>query len=147
FGKAEVVLRPLADALPGRRLVRSCRRVVAQLRALDESVRDVDPDAGDATLEPVTEDVVERRADVVVPPVEVGLLREEVVQVVLTARAVELPRAPAERGLPVVRRRTVRLRVAPDVPVAPRVVVEPRVLVRGVVRDEVEHDADAATTA
>ena len=52
-----------------------------------------------------------------VPPVEVGLLREEVVQVVLLRLVVPRPRGPAEHRHPVVRRGSIRPRVGPDVPV------------------------------
>src|SRR6478672_13428999 len=135
----------LADALPCRRVGRCRRRVVAQLRILDQRMRDVDTKAGDSTLEPEPEDLVELGTNFLVPPVEIRLLREEVVEVVLTALVVQRPGAASERRLPVVRRRAVRLRIAPDVPVALRRVVEPLVLVRRVVRDEVEHDADTAT--
>jgi hypothetical protein len=114
-------------------------------------VRDVDPEAGDATVEPEVEDVLELRADRVVPPVEVRLLAMEEVQVVLAASLIALPRrAAAEDAHPVVRRPAAGARVGPDVPVAMGRVAaaargdEPRVLVARVVGDEVEHDADAA---
>ena len=65
-------------------------------------------------------DVVERVADLLVPPVEVGLRREELVEVVLAARLVERPRGDArvEGHEPVVRQRAVGLRIGPHVPVA-----------------------------
>ena len=50
-------------------------RVVAQVAVLDDRVAHVDAEAGDAAVEPEAQDVVERVADVFVPPVEVGLRR------------------------------------------------------------------------
>ena len=87
-----------ADARPGD-------RVVAELAVLHERVRDVDPEAGDAAVEPEAEDPVELVANLVAPPVQVGLLRQEVVEVVLAAALVERPCGAVEDRDPVVRRR------------------------------------------
>ena len=111
---------------------------VAQLAILDQPVRDVDAEAGDAAVEPVAEDLLELRANIVVPPVEIGLLRCELVQVVEPALRVVLPRGVAgEDRLPVVRDLG-----RPDVVLG--TVGEPVVLVGGVVRHEVEPDVDPA---
>ena len=114
-------------------------------------MRDVEAEPGDAPVEPEAHDVVDRLPDLLVPPVEVDLLGQEAVEVHLARRGVERPRGrSAERASPVVRRRPIRLRVPPDVPVPARRIVrgtrllEPRVPIRGVVRHEVEDDADAA---
>ena len=72
------------------------RRVVAQLAVVDDRVADVDPEAGDSAREPEPQHVVERLAHVVVPPVEVRLAGQEVAQVVLAGRLVQLPRGAAE---------------------------------------------------
>ena len=80
------------------------RRVVAKLPVLDERVGDVDPEAGDPAVEPEAKNALELLAHLRVPPVEVGLLGCEVVQVVTAALRVERPRgAAAEGGKPVVR--------------------------------------------
>ena len=86
-------------------------------------MRDVEAEAGDAAIEPEAHDVVELAPDVLVPPVEVDLLRQEGVQVHLAGLGRELPcAAVSERRAPVVRRRAVRPRISPDVAVAmPRV--------------------------
>ncbi len=120
------------------------RRVVAQVAVLDDRVADVDPEAGDPAVEPEAQDVVEGLADVVAPPVEVGLARQEVVEVVLAGGLVERPRRAAEVREPVVGC------LRPDVEVAVlglragQRVDEPRVPVARVVGDEVEQHADAA---
>ena len=108
-------------------------------------MRDVDAEAVDAALEPEAHDLVERLAHLVVPPVEIRLLGQEVVQVVLTALLVERPRRAPEDRLPVVRRRPVGLRVAPYVPVALRGIAEPWMPVARVVGDEVEQHAQVPT--
>ena len=92
------------------------------------------------------EDGVEGGADLVVPPVEIGLLGQMVVEVVLTGGRIERPGRAAEAAHPVVGRAAVGSGIGPDVPVAlagdPRRagVDEPRVLVAGVVGDEVQKD-------
>jgi hypothetical protein len=120
LGPVGVELGPLAERPDHPVVVLGRRWVVAQLGVLDDHVAHVDAEAGDITVEPEAQDVVERGADIVVPPVEVGLLGDEVVQVVLTARRIEGPRRPSEAADPVVRRRAVRLGVGPHVPVASR---------------------------
>jgi hypothetical protein len=66
--------------------------VAAKLRVLGEPVDGVDPEAVDAAIEPEAEDSVQRRLYLGVVPVEVGLLRRERVQIVLSGRLVERPR-------------------------------------------------------
>ena len=128
------------------------RRVVAQLLVLDDHVADVDAEAGGAAVEPEAQDPVELLDEVRVPPVEVRLLGDEVVQVPLAGHLVEAPGRPAEGALPVVREGAVGVAgwvpVGPDVPVAVGGVAggagveEPRVLVAGVVRHQVHEHAD-----
>jgi hypothetical protein len=99
-------------------------------------VCDVDAEPAHTSVEPEAKDAVELVADVRVPPVEVGLLRRELMKVVALPRRVVVPRGPSgEDGRPVVRDV-----IRPDVVL--RAVGEPRVLVGGVVRDEVEPDVD-----
>ena len=87
LGPALVVDGPLAAHLLQDRVVVGRRRVVAQLAVLDDHVRDVDAEPGDAAVEPEPQDPVELVADLLVPPVEVGLLGQEVLQVVLAGRS------------------------------------------------------------
>ena len=148
----QVVDLPLSPPADLGGVVSGGRRVVAELRVVDQPVRDIDPEARDAPVEPEPQDVAERASDLLVPPVEIGLLGEEVVEVVLTRRGVELPRASPEDRSPVVRWGSVGPRIRPHVPVAvrglprgPRV-HEPRVPVARVVGNEVEEDPDAPRT-
>ena len=125
-------------------------RIVPQLRILHHEVRHVHPKAVHPAVHPKPEGIGHRLLDVRVAPVEVGLLLQERMQVVLSRRMVELPRRAAEDAQPVVRRPTVRRRVAPDVPVPLGVVArgsrlhEPRVPVRAVVRHEVDDQLQPA---
>jgi hypothetical protein len=66
--------------------------VVANFRVLGHPVDGVDPEAVDAAVEPEAEGFAHRRLHLGVVPVEVGLLRLERVQLVLTGRLVERPR-------------------------------------------------------
>ena len=102
-----------------RRSVRG--RVVAQLGVLDDPVRDVDPEAGDPPVEPEPEDLVERVAHLLVPPVQVGLLGAGSCagSTAAWSRPTSTPAPPNPRH-PVVRRRAVGPRVGPHVPVAVR---------------------------
>ena len=110
-------------------------RLVTEVPVLVERVADVDPEPRDPALEPEAQDALELRVHVRAPPVEVGLLDGEVVQVVAPALLIERPGRPAEDGAPVVRHP-----VRPDVELGP--LSEPWVLVGGVVRDEVEQHAN-----
>src|SRR5207253_8571012 len=109
----------------------------------------VDAEPIDAAVEPEAHDVVDLLSDRVVAPVKVGLLGEEVVQVVLAALLVPRPGRPdpTEHRAPVVRW-TPAPAVGPDVVVALRIGarrsggLEPRVLVRGVTRHDVDDDPD-----
>lgn len=123
------------------------RRVVGQVGVLDERVRDIDPESVDAPLKPEANDAVVRLGHLRIRPVEVGLFGQVEVQPPLTRVRVERPGWPAEGANPVVRRPAGRA-AAPDVPVPLRVsprrsgAPEPRMFVRGVVRDEIEQDAN-----
>jgi len=131
------------------------RRVVAKLSVVVEAVRDVDTEPGDAPVEPEPEDLPELLVHPRLPPVQVGLAGQEVVQVVLAAGGIEGPGGRPGRVQPVVRRAPIRLPfplrgVRPHVVVAvrrPRAgpgVDEPGMGAAGVVGHQVEHDADAA---
>ncbi len=150
LGAVGVVHRLDAHELLVERVVLGGRGIVPQLGILDHHVADVDAEAGDPPVPPVPHDVVEGVAHIVAPPVEVGLLPLEVVQEVLAAGLVELPGRTPEDADPVVRRPAAGRRIGPDVPVAVDGVApvpgvdEPGVLIAGVVRDQVEQDADAA---
>ncbi len=131
---------------------------VGQGGVLGDEVDDVHAEAVDAALDPPAHHRVDRLAHLGVLPVEVGLLRREEVEVVLTARLVEVPGGAGERGAPVVglgARRAGLVALAsrpPPVPVAlgrARVarLDEPRVLVGGVVDDEVHDQPEAALVA
>ncbi len=129
----------------------AARRVVAEvaqrlLEVLGEGVRHVDAEAVHAPVGPEAQGAAEVLADVLVVPVEVGLLGREQVQVPLPVGH-PLPGAAAEDGLPVGGRQLAVLTpaVPEDVPVAGRGagsgaqrLLEPDVLVGGVVRDDVD---------
>src|SRR3954464_15495656 len=101
------------------------RWVVAQLAVLDDAVGDIDAKARDAAIHPEARDVVEGLANVLVPPVEVGLVGREVVQVPQAAGLVARPCRAPEVAHPVVGRTAVAA-FAPHVEVAP--LAEPRML-------------------
>ena len=125
------------------------RWVVAKQSVLDDHVAHVDAEPGDTTVEPEPQDAVELVPDRVAPPVEVGLLHEEMVQVALPGAHVGLPGGAEESADPVVGWPAVGLRVRPHVPVpmlgvaARAGVHEPRVLHARVVRHQVEEHAQA----
>ena len=78
--------------------------VVSKRAILHERVCDVDPEPRDAPVEPEPHDVVEGVVDLGVPPVEVRLFGEEVVEEVLARGIVPRPGRAAERRSPVVGR-------------------------------------------
>ena len=101
------VHRPLAEPA-GQRAVAAAagRRAV---RVLVEAVRDVDAEPGDPPVEPEPEDLAELRVHGGLPPVQVRLAGQEIVQVVLAAGVVERqadwPVASASCWGPAARRR------------------------------------------
>ena len=126
------------------------RRVVAEQPVLHDRIRNIDPEPRHAPIEPATKDAVEGSTDVLVPPVQVRLVRQEVVEVVLPGRLIERPSRSAEGTAPVVRGSSIVRGVGPHVPITMLCVPpgtgvdEPRVLIARVVRDEVQHHPDAA---
>ncbi len=128
-------------------------RIGSEQLVLEEDVEDVESEAVDAAVQPRPDDVEQRSSDLRVPPVEVGLLREERVHVELLPGLVPGPGGTTEEGPPVVRRPPTAEerspgRIAPDVPVRERPVaararrLEPRVAMTAVVQDEVHDDPD-----
>src|ERR671912_1503709 len=83
-------------ALVRHHLVGRDRRVVEQVGMLAHHVRHVDPETGEAAVQPGAQDRVELGGDGGVAPVEIGLIRGEQVQVRLTGELVAGPRRPAE---------------------------------------------------
>ena len=124
--------------------------VIPQRAILDERMRDVDPETRDPPVEPEPHDVVEGIVDLRVPPIQVRLLRQEVVEVELARGVVPGPGRAAERRSPVVGRRPVGPAVGPDVPVATlrraarARVHEPRMPVARVVGHEIDQHAHPA---
>ena len=127
---------------------------LGELRVLDEQRSGVDPEPGDAAVEPEAQHVLVLGPDVRVRPVEVGLLWGEQVQIPLAVRHAR-PGGAAEDRLPFVRR---QLTVGPMSRPEPEPLTlgragpreegfaEPRMLARDVVRDDVDDRADAERT-
>ena len=109
----------------------------------------VEAEAVDAAVEPEAGGVQQGVLDRGIVQVQLGLLRQEIVHVVLAAAGVPGPRRAGEDGLPVVGRRAVGFRIGPDVPVGLRAVAglatvaEPVVLIRGVGEDQISDDLQA----
>ena len=91
--------------------------VVAQLRVMKVRVRHVEAEAIDAAVQPEPEHVDGGLARLGVVQVDLGLLLQELVEVVLAAQRVVGPGGSAKHAEPVVRRRAVLARVGPDIPV------------------------------
>ena len=134
-------------------LVRSVARVrwiVAKLRILDQVPDHVDPETIHALVEPEAQNVLHRRAHILVAPVEVGLFGEKSVVIILAARLVPLPGAAAEIAHPVVGRAAAWRRITPDIPVAFRVItagttfLEPGMTIRAMIGHEVEQQLQPA---
>src|SRR5262249_44363101 len=94
---------PLAQPALHRWIGGPQRWVVAQKSVLDDLVGGVDPESGDAAVEPEAEDAIELVAHFWVPPVQVWLAGQELVEVILAGGRIQLPRGAAEGASPVVR--------------------------------------------
>ena len=123
-------------------------RNVGEVGVLQEPVCNVDPKPVDAPVEPELVDRIELRAHRGISPIQVGLLGEEQVAVVLPARFVERPGGRAEMAHPIVRWAATWRGVPEQVVVAFRRAriregcLEPSMFTRGVVRDNIENDAE-----
>lgn len=73
-----------------------CEREGVFFRELGE-IYSIEPEAVHSEVQPVDEDVVHLPADLLVAVVEVGLLRDELVEVELLPLLVELPGSEAEQ--------------------------------------------------
>ena len=150
LGTVRVVDAALSEHLRLEVVLLGRRWVVPQLRVLDDDVAHVNAEAGNAPIRPEAEDAVEGVAHLLVPPVEIGLLLQVVVEVVLAGPLVEGPARSPEAAHPVVGRLPLALAVGPDVPVpvgrCPRGsrVDEPRMLLARVVRHDVHEHTDAS---
>ena len=122
-------------------IVRSCcPRVVAQCLVVEVEVDRVEPEAIDASLEPPPRDGERFLLDLLGVEVQIGLGRQEVVQVVLISARLEGPRGTTKDGEPVVGGSTVFAGIGPDVAVTEPALLglsrgnEPGMTVRGVAR-------------
>ena len=123
--------------------------------SFDEAVRDVDPEAVRAAIEPEPQDRLELGSDLRLRPVEIGLLRREQVQVPLAGPSVRLdhsgPGRATEDARPIGRGQIADT----TAPVAEHVEIalaaaraggqrrlEPRMPVGRVVRDDIEQHPD-----
>ena len=118
LGPVGVVHAALPEHLRLEVVVLGRRRVVPELGVLDDDVGDVNAEPRHTPVGPEAEDVVERAAHLLVPPIEVWLFLQMVVEVVLARRLVQSPARSPEAADPVVRQLAVVLAVRPDVPVA-----------------------------
>src|SRR6266576_2556291 len=126
LGPFHVVDGPLAIELHVGGILGSGRRVVTQLAVFDDALGNIDPEAGDAAVEPEAVDVVEGITNGRVPPVQIRLFRKKVVQVALARVGVERPGRPTKGTQPVIRRAAIRLGIGPNVPIAMSASTVPR---------------------
>lgn len=107
-------------------------------------------EAVDAHLEPVTTHIEYRCANLRIVVVQIGLLTQEVVEIILPAPRLPLPGRSPENRYPVIGRRTVLLCVRPNVPVGLRVIFshpafeKPHVLIGRVAQNLVHENFEPA---
>jgi hypothetical protein len=133
-----------------RTLVHGHRRIVAQLRVMQVRVRHVETEAVDAAVQPEGQHVDRGLARLGVVKIDLGLLLQELVEVILATQRMIRPGRTAEDAEPVVRRRAVLARVGPDIPVGLLAItglqafLEPGMKIARVGKDLVEDDLQAA---
>jgi len=132
-------------------LCRRLGRVVAQQPVVKTEVDGVQAQAIDTAIQPETHHIQYRGTHVGIVEVEIGLRGQKIVQVILAAARLPLPRDTPEYGQPVVGRAAIGLGIGPHVPVGFRIVaaaaafLEPRVLDRVVAEHLVDHHLQAKT--
>ena len=89
FGPVGVVNGPQAQPFNGRVVSWLDGRVVPEQSIFVEPVRDIDAKTRHAPVEPKPQDPVELVVDTLLPPVEVWLVAQEIMEVVLATRLVE----------------------------------------------------------
>src|SRR5262249_28446982 len=120
--------------------------VVAESLVLDQHPEHVDAQTIDPAVEPEAHDVVHGGPHRGMAPIQLGLPRVVLPQVVLSGLPVKRPGGATKIALPIVGRPPVRRRVAPDIPLALAArstgarLDEPGMFIRGVIRDKVEND-------
>ncbi len=125
------------------------RRIVPQLRIVEIEVDRVQPESVNPLLQPEFGHIQKRILNVAIVEIQIRLGGQEVVQVILFAPRIPLPGAAAKDRQPVVRRRSVRLGIRPDIPAGFRIIAagtafrEPRVLIRTVRHYQIDHDLQA----
>ena len=78
--------------------------------------------------------------------IQIWLTGQKIMQIILTAARIPLPRRSAKYRQPVIRRRTIRLRIGPDKPVCFRIAAilaafnEPRMLIRAMRQHLINHN-------
>ena len=72
--------------------------IVSKLLVLDQMLNYVDTESIDTASQPETHDVVYRRAQLGIPPIEIRLGAQERVTVKLSSERIELPGAAPELG-------------------------------------------------
>ena len=93
-----------------------------QQRIVNIVVGDIQPKPVNAPVEPEAGDIKYLPAHRQAVKVEVRLTGKKIVQIVLAPLRLPGPRRTSEPGLPVVRGRSVRPWVRPDIPVRPRII-------------------------
>ena len=128
------------------------RRLIAQLRILEQRRDRIEAESGDAAIQPEAHGAEHRLLDLRIAPVEIRLLAVELVVVELVDRRHVLPGRAAEEAHPVVGRQRLGARAAlavvPDIEVVTRRGAragrfhEPGMAVGGVVEHHVEEHPD-----
>ncbi len=132
------------DAIGG-----NARRIIAQLRIVQQEVDGIEAEAVDAAREPELGRGDERIDHRGMAQIERRLARQEMMEIVLAPTGLPAPGGAAEHREPVVGRRAIGTRIAPHVPVAALVGAaraaraEPGMLVGGVAADEVDQHLEA----
>src|SRR6185437_4206215 len=139
-----------AEGLQRRDAVgRAARRVVAQLRIMQQEVDGIEAEAVDAARQPELGGAGERVDHRRMAQIEGRLARQEMMEVVLAPARLPAPGGAAEYREPIAGWRAVRARIAPHIPVVARrgaagpAVAEPRMLVGGMAADEIDQHFDS----
>ena len=111
----DMALQP--ERIPRRRRRRRIRRIVAQRVIVQHEIDGIETETVNAALQPEFGVGEMRFQHALIRQIELGLIRQEMVQIILPPRRLPFPCRAAERRKPIIGRPAIGARIGPDEPI------------------------------